>query len=242
MTVLAGHFAGHLQELRRRVLLSFLAILAASMVAYAFVEQLVRLFLAPLRASHPEFAHLVYTNLPEAFVGYLKVALLAGLAASFPICCHQLWLFISPGLYSHEKRVARQVVFWGTSLFAAGGAFALLVALPRALSFLLGFADAQLVPMLRLDSYLTFVARAVLAFGLAFEIPFLMVMAIRVGFVRSHYFAKRRKYFYLAILVLAFLLAAGDPVATLLAALPLFGLYEAGLLLGRIFGGPKPQE
>lgn len=239
MTVLAGHFAGHFQELRQRVLVSFVAIFVATATAYFFSEQVVRLFMAPLRAAHPELAHLVYTSLPEAFIGYLKVSLLVGIAVSFPVCLQQIWAFIAPGLHSHEKRIARQVVFWGSSLFVAGALFAWLVVLPRALGFLLGFAGEQLVPMLRLDDYLTFVGRATLSFGLAFEIPFLMVMAMRIGIVGRGYFSKRRKYFYLAILVLGFLLAGGDPVATLLLALPLFALYEAGLLLGRMLGGRK---
>jgi len=242
MTVLAGHFSQHLRELRNRVLVSFLAILAATLIAYAFSEQLVRFLMVPLIQGHPNLAKLVYTNLTEAFVSYLKISLLAGLIAGFPVCCYELWMFIAPGLHRHERRMAQTVVFWATALFAGGVVFAYLVVLPRTLAFLLSFADEQLEPLLRLDAYLTFVARTSLAFGLAFEVPFLMVMATKAGIVAKGYFARRRKYFYLAILVLAFLLTAGDMLSAGLLAVPLFGLYEAGILFSRPFKGRLRAE
>ncbi len=235
--MLAGHFAGHLRELRNRVLVSFLAILAATLIAYAFSEQLVRFLMVPLIKGHPNLAKLVYTNLTEAFVSYLKISLLAGLMLGFPVCCYELWMFIAPGLHRHERRMARTVVFWATALFVGGVVFAYWVVLPRTLSFLLSFADEQLEPLLRLDAYLTFVARTSLAFGLAFEVPFLMVMAAKAGIVTKGYFARQRKYFYLAILILAFLLTAGDVLSAILLAVPLFGLYEAGILISRPFKG-----
>ncbi|MGV1099919.1 twin-arginine translocase subunit TatC [Thiovibrio sp. JS02] len=242
MSVLAGHFSLHLTELRHRVLVSFLAILVFTATAYAFSDHLARFFMAPLIKGHPTLAKLVYTNLTEAFVSYLKISLLVGLMASFPVCCHQLWMFVSPGLHQHEKRVARHVVFWGTSLFAGGVVFAYFVVLPQALSFLLSFATERLIPLPKLDSYLTFVARTALAFGLSFEIPFLMVMATKVGIVARGYFARRRKYFYIAIVILSFLLTVGDIFSTVLLALPLFGLYEAGILISRPFKGKEPAS
>jgi sec-independent protein translocase protein TatC len=237
MTVLVGHFAHHLRELRNRVLVSFLAILVATLIAYAFSEHLVRFLMVPLIQGHPNLAKLVYTNLTEAFVSYLKISLLAGLMIGFPVCCYELWMFIAPGLHRHERRMARAVVFWATALFAGGVVFAYWVVLPETLSFLLSFADAQLEPLLRLDAYLTFVARTSLTFGLAFEVPFLMVMAAKAGIVSKGYFARQRKYFYLAILILAFLLTAGDVLSAILLAVPLFGLYEAGILISRPFKG-----
>jgi len=242
MSALPGQFAGHLRELRNRVLIAFCEILVATLVAYAFSEQIVRFLMAPLINGHPAMAKLVYTSLPEAFISYLKVSLLAGLAAGFPVCCYELWMFVAPGLHRHERRLARTVVFWATALFAGGVVFAYLVVLPEALTFLLGFAGEQLEPMLRLDAYLTFASRTSLAFGLAFEVPFLMVAAVRAGIVGRDYFSGKRKYFYLAILGLAFLLAAGDILATVLLALPLFGLYETGIIIGRMFRGKSRTE
>lgn len=242
MSSLLGHFSAHFEELRRRVLISFLAVLAAALVAYAFAEQIVRFLMVPMVKGHPQMARLVYTHLTEAFVAYLKVSLLVGLMAALPVCCYQLWMFVSPGLLRQEKRLARQVVFWGTALFAGGVFFAWLVVLPELLTFLLGFATERLTPLPRLDAYLTFVARTILTFGLAFEIPFLMVMATRAGLVAKGYFARQRLYFFIAMAVLAFFLTMGDPVATLLLTVPLLLLYEAGILISRLFAGKTTSD
>lgn len=235
-TVLGGYFSSHLQELRRRLLVSAMAVVAASALAYFFSDHLVRFFVSPLFSAHPGMGKLVYTNLTEAFVSYLKISLLVGLMGGFPVICYEFWMFISPGLHAHEKRVARLVVLWATTLFAGGIFFAYFVVLPEILRFLLGFANDNLEAFPRLGDYLTFVARTALAFGLAFEIPFLMVMAARFGLAAKKYFSRKRKYFYLAILVLSFLLTVGDFLSAALLALPLFGLYEAGVLLSGIFG------
>ncbi len=241
MTALTGYFGSHLEEMRRRVLISFVAIFVATVVAYVFSDNIARFFMAPLTKAQPDLAKLVYTNLTEAFVSYLKVSLLVGLAASFPILCLQLWLFIAPGLHKHEKRFAIQVVFWGTALFGGGVAFAYFVVMPEILSFLLSFVDDQLTPLPKLDSYLTFVARTSLTFGLAFEIPFLMVMAAKAGLVGQTYFKAKRKYYYIAIVVLSFLLTVGDILSAVLLALPLFCLYEAGIFFSKLFGKKKEK-
>ena len=178
---LVNYFSVHLQELRRRLTIAVVAVLVASGVAYAFSRPIAQFLIAPLFAACPQLASLVYTNLTEAFVSYLKISLLVGLVCAFPVVICQAWLFVAPGLHAQEKRLARTVVFWATFLFVFGVAFAYIGALPRALSFFMSFAGDELVAMPKLDAYLSFVARTGLAFGLAFEIPFLMVMA-QTGF------------------------------------------------------------
>jgi sec-independent protein translocase protein TatC len=150
-------------------------------------------------------------------------------------------MFAAPGLHAGEKKTVLTVVFWATLLFAAGAGFAFFVVLPRALHFFMGFAGPQLTPLPKLSGYLTFVARTSLAFGLAFEIPFLMVAAAKIGWVTRNYFSTKRKYFYPAILLLSVLLAAGDIMAAILLCLPLFALYESGILIIKLFTG-KPEN
>lgn len=229
------NLSSHLRELRQRVVVSFAAIVISSVVAYVFAEEIAGFFMAPLFKAHPPLARLVYTNLTEAFITYIKLAVLVGLIASFPVLIYELWMYISPGLHRHEKRLAFKVVFWATLLFAGGVTFAFFVVMPKALVFLMSFAGENLEPLPKLDAYLTFVARAALAFGLSFEIPFLMVVAGKTGLVSRDHFIKQRLYFYSAIVVIAFLLTAGDFFSAGLLALPLFGLYEAGILVMRLF-------
>ena len=235
MSPLANHFGDHLNELRRRVTISFGAILLSAVVAYLFSKQIAGFLIVPLFQASPEITGLVYTNLTEAFISYLKLSVLVGLMAAFPVVLYQVWGFVSPGLHSNEKKAARSIVFWATLLFGLGVAFAYIVVMPRALTFLMSFAGENLEPLPKLDSYLSFVARSALAFGLSFEIPFLMVAAGKTGIVARDYFNLQRKYFYIAILVVSFLLAAGDIVSSVMLALPLFGLYELGIIVMRIF-------
>ncbi len=236
MSPLASHFGVHLNELRRRITIAFSAIIFFSLVAYFFSKEISQYLMVPLFQASPDLAGLVYTNLTEAFVSYLKISVLIGIIGAFPVLLYQTWAFVSPGLHSHEKKTALTVVFWATLLFVFGVGFAYFVVMPRALHFLMGFASENLEALPKFDSYLTFVVRSSLAFGLAFEIPFLMVAAGKTGVMQRSYFVRQRKYFYLAIVVVSFLLAAGDIVSAVLLAFPLFGLYELGIVVMGVFG------
>lgn len=233
--------AGHLEELRKRLLVSFGSIFVFSLLAYFFAEQIARFFMVPLFSSQPEVVKLVYTNLTEAFITYLKLALLIGIIFSIPVLIYELWMFIAPGLHANEKKTVLTVVFWATLLFSAGACFAFFIVLPQVLHFFMGFSTPKLTPLPKLGGYITFVARTSLGFGLAFEIPFLMVAAAKIGWVSRTYFSTRRKYFYPAILVLSFLLAAGDIMAAILLCLPLLVLYESGILIISLFTKETPD-
>lgn len=236
------HFAPHHQELRKRLSVIFLTIAAATIIAYLFIDQIAGICMQPLFLAYPDLGHMVYTKLTEAFISYIKLALLTGIVVTFPVLLYQIWMFIAPGLLDHEQRIARQIVLWASLLFAAGALFAFFVVLPRTLAFFMSYAGDNLQPMPKIGLYLTFVARLVLAFGIAFEIPFLMVMTIKTGLINLGHFTHKRKYFYLAIIILSFLLTAGEITATVLLAFPLFGLYEAGIIASKIFTERPSQD
>jgi len=228
-------FRPHHQELRKRVTKVFLSIICCTIVAYIFAEQIASIFIKPLFDASPLVYRLVYTNLPEAFLAYIKLALLIGIIASLPVALYQLWIFIAPGLRKDEKKLAITVVFWSTILFSGGACFAFFAVLPQMLIYLMSYASEGLEPLPKLGKYLTFVARTILTFGLSFQIPFLMVMAGKGNLVKAAYFRRKRMYFYIAIVILSFLLTAGDFMATALLAIPLFLLYEVGIFLSTIF-------
>ncbi|MEE4240413.1 MAG: twin-arginine translocase subunit TatC [Desulfopila sp.] len=230
-------FRPHHLELRKRIIKIFLSIILCSAIAYYFSQEIASFFIEPLYEATPLMKKLVYTNLPEAFIAYIKLSILVGLAASFPVILYQLWSFVAPGLKKGEKKVAVTVVFWGSLLFILGGFFAAFGVLPQMLKYFMSYADTNLEPLPRFGKYLTFVIRTIIAFGLAFQIPFLMVMTGRANLVSPIYFRSKRLYFYGAIVVLAFLLSAGDLMATVLISIPLFLLYESGILLMRLFPG-----
>ncbi|CAK8720149.1 MAG: twin-arginine translocase subunit TatC [Candidatus Electrothrix sp. AW2] len=228
-------FRPHHQELRKRLLRVFLVITVSTALAYFFIDHLAFFCTQPLFLAAPNLEKLVYTKLTDAFISYIKLALLTGIIISFPYLLYQGWMFIAPGLLKKERIIVRRIIFWSTGLFTGGVLFAFFIVLPNVLSFFMSYAGENLVPMPKLGLYLTFVGRMVLAFAISFEIPFLMVMATSVGLVGHDYFTTQRKYFYIAIVVLSFLLTAGEVTATVLLSFPLFILYEAGIFAGRIF-------
>lgn len=228
-------FRPHHLELRKRLIRVFLSIFCCTVVAYIFAEQIAAFFIAPLFNASPLVYRLVYTNLPEAFIAYIKLALLVGIISSMPVGLYQLWVFVAPGLHKNEKKLAVTIVFWATLLFCGGACFSFFVVLPKMLVYFMSYAGEGLEPLPKLGKYLTFVARTILAFGLSFQIPFLMVMAGKANFVTALYFRRKRVYFYIAIVMLSFLLTAGDFMATALLAVPLFLLYEAGIFLSSLF-------
>lgn len=237
MIGLLENFRPHQEELRRRLLRCCLALTLTSAIAYGGKDQIAALCLRPLYQAYPKLGKLVYTSLPEAFLSYIKLSLLVGLLVAFPFILYQIWMFVAPGLLEREKQLARRIILWTSLLFAAGAAFAFFAALPQLLRYFMSYAGPNLQPMLKLGLYLTFTARMLLAFGLAFQIPFLMVTTVRAGLIGRDHFARKRLIFYGAIVVLSFLLASGELTATVLLSLPLFALYEAGILAGRVFRG-----
>ncbi|MBU0729161.1 MAG: twin-arginine translocase subunit TatC [Proteobacteria bacterium] len=235
MRILSEYFSDHLLELRNRVLISVITIAVFSGLSYLFSTEITRFLMGPLFQARPDIVKLVYTNLTEAFVSYIKVAIIAGIIFSFPILCYEAWMYVAPGLHDNEKKIAFKVVSWATLLFVSGILFSYFVVMPQALAFLMDTRGYDIQALPKLDAYLTFVARSSLAFGLAFEIPFLMVVAGKTGLVDKAGFTRKRWYYYAAILVLAFLLTAGDVFSAVLLAFPLFGLYEAGVVATRLF-------
>lgn len=228
-------FRPHHLELRRRIIRIFISVIIFSCIAYVFSERIAEALVAPLYAATPLMDKMVYTSLPEAFIAYIKLSLLIGVVVSFPVILYQCWAFVAPGLKEGEKKLAVTVVFWGSFLFMLGAFFAAFGVLPRMLTYFMSYASPQLEPLPKLGKYLTFVIRTILAFGLSFQIPFLMVMSGKAGLVTAVYFRKKRFYSYIGITVLAFLLTAGDFMATILLAIPLFLLYEIGILLMHLF-------
>ncbi len=233
-------FRPHHKELRNRMVKVILSIVVCTAAAYVFSEEIARFFITPLYKASPLMDKLVYTNLPEAFIGYIKLSLLMGVVASFPIILYQTWAFVAPGLKQNEKKLVITVVFWGSFLFALGAFFAIFAVLPSLLIYFMSYTSETLLPLPRFSGYLTFIARSVIAFGLAFQIPFLMVMAGKAGLVTGLYFSSKRIYFYMGIVVLAFLLSSGDIMATILLTIPLAILYEAGIVLMRFFKPNTP--
>jgi sec-independent protein translocase protein TatC len=226
----------HLQELRKRLILSFIAVGAGFVFCYAFAQSIFDILAAPLIKMMPTGGSLVFISVAEAFFTYMKVAFIAGLILTSPFILYQIWAFVAPGLYRNEKRYVVPFVLAGSFFFALGILFGYFVALPVGFKFLLGYATDFIKPMPSMKEYLSFSIKFLLAFGLVFEFPVVLVLLARIGVVDAKTLARQRKYAILLIFIFAAVMTPPDLISQVLMALPLMGLYELSILLSRIFG------
>jgi len=229
----------HLQELRKRLILSFVAIGVGFFVCYTFKELLFDILAAPLLKVMPIGGSLIFTSVAEAFFTYMKVAFIAAVILVSPFVLYQIWAFVAPGLYQKEKRYVVPFVLGGSLFFAVGVLFAYFVAIPIGFKFLLGYATDFIKPLPSMKEYLSFSIKFLLAFGLVFEFPVALVLLARIGVVDAKMLARQRKYAILLIFVFAAIITPPDFISQVLMALPLIGLYELSIFLSKIFGKKK---
>ena len=224
--------ADHLAELRRRLGIGLLALLAAIGLCMTQAESIIAWLAVPAQAWLPYFAYFTPT---EPLFAYLKVGGLAGLVVAMPVILWQVWAFVRTGLTSRERSAGGLFVWWGTAQFIAGVAFAYYVLLPLALNMLLRIGEHFLKPMISIDQYLSFVTTLMLWCGLLFELPVLLVLLARVGIVTPEWLRQQRPY---AILVLVIIAAVAtpttDPITLCLMAIPLIFLYQLSIWLSTL--------
>ncbi len=226
----------HLQELRKRLILSFIAIGAGFVLCYSLADSLFNILAAPLIKIMPTGGSLIFTTVAEAFFTYMKVAFIAGLILASPFVLYQIWAFVAPGLYQKEKRYVVPFVLGGSFFFALGILFGYFVAIPIGFKFLLGYATDFIKPMPSMKEYLSFTIKFLLVFGLVFEFPVVLVLLARIGVIDAKMMARQRKYAILLIFIFAAVMTPPDLISQVLMALPLMGLYELSILLAKIFG------
>ena len=227
-------FLEHLGELRKRIMWSLTALLIGIVVALPIKGYVITYLEKPITDSKQT---LVYLTLTEAFWVEMKVALILGLFIASPLILWQIWAFIAPGLYSHEKKYALPFVLIGSVMFIGGGVFALKVVTPFAIQFLLSYSRPGLTPMISVGSYIDFLLKFTLAFGVVFELPLGITLASRMGLVTPQMLARNRKYAILInFIVAAVLTPTPDIFNQCLMAGPLILLYEVGIISARIFG------
>lgn len=230
----------HLQELRKRLIHSFVAVGVGFALCYLFAEKIFDILSTPLLTVMPAGGSLVFTSVAEAFFTYMKVAFIAGLILASPFVLYQVWAFVAPGLYRHERRYVVPFVLAGSLFLALGISFGYYIALPIGFKFLLGFATDFIKPLPSMKEYLSFSIKFLLAFGLIFEFPVVLVLLARIGVVDAKTLARQRKYAILLIFVFAAILTPPDIVSQVILALPMIGLYELSIVLSRIFGKKPP--
>jgi sec-independent protein translocase protein TatC len=229
----------HLIELRTRIIRSLLALLVGFLVCFYFADEILGFLIRPLKQAFPAGeGQLIFTQIPEVFFVELKVALFAGFMVSFPVIANQLWAFVAPGLYAREKKAFLPFLIATPVLFLGGAALAYFVVMPVAFRFFLGFGgETGGLPVQALPSagaYLNLVMQFILAFGLTFLLPLLLLLLHRAGLITRAQMAGARRYVIVGIFVLAAIVTPPDPGSQIILALPLMALFEASLLLMRL--------
>ena len=228
----------HLAELRRRLLISVLALLVATAVSFAFWRQLMGFLLHPARDLHNgSGAQLIFIEVTELFTTSFKVCLLAGFVLAFPVILYQVIMFVAPGLTSKEKRYVFTFLPGAMLLFVSGAAFGYFVLIPPALHFLLTFGAGIATPMIRVSNMVDLIVRLLFWMGVVFETPLVMYLLAQLGIVSARAFSRFRPYWIVTSFILGALITpTPDPLNQSLVALPLMALYEVGILLARLAG------
>jgi len=232
-------FTAHLEELRSRLIKCFIAVGVGFLLSYAFKEQIFHVLIRPLVGVMQPGDFLIYTNLPEAFFTFLKAAFISGLMLASPVIIYQFWMFVAPGLYDREKRLVVPILILSTFFFVGGALFGYFIVFPIGFDFFLSFATETIRPMPSMKEYLGFASKLLLAFGLVFELPLVIIFLARLGIVSVQKLIKFRKYAILLFFVVSAVLTPPDVVTQIFMALPTMLLYEISIIGARIFGRKK---
>lgn len=229
-----GSLISHLMELRDRLMKAVIAIVVMFVPCAIFSDELFSAIAQPLISKMPKGTSMIATSITAPVMAPLKLSLLAGLFLAMPYVLYQAWAFVAPGLYKHEKRFAIPLMVSSIILFYAGVAFAYFVVFPLMFAFLTGAAPLGVQVMTDMSNYLDFVLLLFFAFGIAFEIPIATVLLAATGLVKIEAMTKNRGYIVLGIFVLAAFLTPPDAVSQCFMAVPMYMLYEVGIIMSRV--------
>lgn len=235
-------FISHLIELRTRLLRSIVAVVIVLLCLFPFAKKIYALLAAPLLHALPQGATMIATDVTGTFLVPLKVTLMAAFLIALPFVLYQMWAFVAPGLYHHEKKLVVPVLVSSFIFFLVGMSFAYFFVFPIAFGFFASYAPAGVQMMTDIDKYLSFVLTMFIAFGVTFEVPVIVIVLVRLGIVSLEKLRSIRAYVIVGAFVVGAVFTPPDVVSQLLLAVPLWLLYELGLLMARFTLPPAVAE
>lgn len=235
-------FVSHLIELRSRLIRTVVFILVVVIVQLPFAGKIYTMMASPVMAYLPEGSSMIATGVLSPFLTPFKMVFILGIIISMPFILYQIWSFISPGLYKHEKRIARPLLFSSIFLFYLGCMFAYFVIFPILFQFIPAISPAGVNYMPDINSYLDIVVRLFFAFGLAFEVPIAVILMILMGVTTPEKLANSRPYVIVGVFVVGMILTPPDLISQTLMAIPMWLLFEIGILMGRMLKKRKTDE
>ena len=235
-------FISHLIELRTRLMRSIIAVAIVLLCLFPFAKDIYAALAQPLLRVLPHGATMIATDVTGTFLVPLKVTLMAAFLLALPYVLWQAWMFVAPGLYHHEKRLVLPVLVSSFLFFLVGMSFAYFFVFPIAFGFFAGYAPAGVQMMTDIDKYLSFVLTMFIAFGLTFETPVVVIVLVRLRIVSLEKLRSVRPYVIVGAFVVGAVFTPPDVISQLLLAIPLWLLFELGLLLARFVAVPPPAE
>jgi sec-independent protein translocase protein TatC len=234
-------FLSHLIELRSRLMHSIVAVVIVLVALFPWAKDIYSVLARPLLKALPQGSTMIATDVTGTFLVPLKVTLMAAFLIALPYVLYQMWAFVAPGLYQHEKRLALPVIVSSVFFFALGMCFAYFVVFPIAFGFFAGYTPSGVQMMTDIDKYLSFVLTMFIAFGITFEVPVVVVVLVRLGVVELKKLQSIRGYVIVGAFVVGAIFTPPDVLSQCMLAVPLWLLYEFGLLVARFVSVSKRE-
>ena len=232
----------HIADLRKRLVISCLTVAAMFFVCFSFYEPILNWMMVPVEAVLPKNSQMVAVEIQETFFTALKVAFFAGFIVSLPVIFWQLWLFLAPGLYDHEKKLVIPFVFFATLMFVSGSAFAYYIVVPVGFEFLINFGSTVVTVLPSIGKYVGFFTKLLIGFGIAFELPVITFFLAKIGLVDDRMLKDFFRYAIILIFIVSALLTPPDVISQLLMAAPLTILYGVSIYIAKVFNPADKKE
>ena len=234
-------FFSHLVELRDRLIRALLAVGIVFLCLFPWAKELYALLAQPLLATLPKGGQMIATDVVGVFLVPMKVALMVAFLIALPYVLYQVWAFVAPGLYAHEKQLAFPLVASSVILFFVGMAFAYFLVFPTVFGFMAKIAPEGVAWMTDIEKYLSFVLSTFIAFGVTFEVPVIVIVLVKMGIVELQTLKEWRPYVIVGAFVIGAIFTPPDVISQLMLAIPLCLLYELGMLMARFVAKPEPS-
>ena len=232
----------HIADLRKRLVISSITVVIMFFACFSFYEPILEWMMAPVKHALPVGTSMIAVEIQETFFTAMKVAFFAGFIISLPVIFWQLWLFLAPGLYDHEKKLVVPFVFFATLMFLLGASFAYYIVVPIGFDFLIAFGNSVVSVLPSIGKYVGFFTKLLIGFGIAFELPVITFFLAKIGLVNDQMLKDFFRYAVVLIFIVAAVLTPPDVISQVLMAAPLLILYGVSIYIAKVFNPAQKEE
>ena len=232
----------HIADLRKRLTISTITVVVMFFACFSFYEPILEWMMAPVKHALPVGTSMIAVEIQETFFTAMKVAFFAGFIISLPVIFWQLWLFLAPGLYDHEKKLVVPFVFFATLMFLLGASFAYYIVVPIGFDFLIAFGNSVVSVLPSIGKYVGFFTKLMIGFGIAFELPVITFFLAKIGIVNDQMLKDFFRYAVVLIFIVAAVLTPPDVISQALMAAPLLILYGVSIYIAKVFNPAQKEE